>query len=552
MASQEQQKYDVVIVGAGMAGMYMLHKLRGQGMRAIVIEAGSDVGGTWYWNRYPGCRCDVPSVEYSFSFSKELEQEWNWTEIMAAQPEILEYVNHVADRFDLRRDMVFNSRVSAASFDEDAKHWTVTTEQGESYTADFCVMATGCLSMPNKPEFPGADRFKGEVYHTGMWPKEAVDFASKRVAVIGSGSSGVQAIPVIAEQAGEVIAIQRSPVYTFPANNRKLEDGYMDLAKADYVTIREQQRNSQTGIIYYSPRRPKPEGAVPGKPKRRPSKTILELTPEQRKQEIRDFGFNVLSQYVDVHTDPEANEIACELYRETLRELVNDPAVADRLAPKNYPIGCKRPVIDTDYYLAFNRPNVRLVDLRETGPIEEITETGLRTQNGAHIEFDMLVYATGFDAMTGALKRMDITGRGGRKLVEKWEDGPRTYLGLQISGFPNMFMITGPGSPSVLSNVIVSIEQHVDWIADCLSYLRGHDLHVIEAEEQAESDWVAHVNEVAKGTMFTAPTCNSWYLGSNIPGKPRIFMPYVAGVHTYRQKCDEIAADGYRGFALAG
>ena len=552
MASQEQQKYDVVIVGAGMAGMYMLHKLRGQGMRAIVIEAGSDVGGTWYWNRYPGCRCDVPSVEYSFSFSKELEQEWNWTEIMAAQPEILEYVNHVADRFDLRRDMVFNSRVSAASFDEDAKHWTVTTEQGESYTADFCVMATGCLSMPNKPEFPGADRFKGEVYHTGMWPKEAVDFTGKRVAVIGSGSSGVQAIPVIAEQAGEVIAIQRSPVYTFPANNRKLEDGYMDLAKADYATIREQQRNSQTGIIYYSPRRPKPEGAAPGKPKKRPSKTILELTPEQRKQEIRDFGFNVLSQYVDVHTDPEANEIACELYRETLRELVKDPAVADQLAPKNYPIGCKRPVIDTDYYLAFNRPNVRLVDLRETGPIEEITETGLRTQNGAHIEFDMLVYATGFDAMTGALKRMDITGRGGRKLVEKWEDGPRTYLGLQISGFPNMFTITGPGSPSVLSNVIVSIEQHVDWIADCLSYLRGHDLHVIEAEEQAESDWVAHVNEVAKGTMFTAPTCNSWYLGSNIPGKPRIFMPYVAGVHTYRQKCDEIAADGYRGFALAG
>ena len=552
MASQEQQKYDVVIVGAGMAGMYMLHKLRGQGMRAIVIEAGSDVGGTWYWNRYPGCRCDVPSVEYSFSFSKELEQEWNWTEIMAAQPEILEYVNHVADRFDLRRDMVFNSRVSAASFDEDAKHWTVTTEQGESYTADFCVMATGCLSMPNKPEFPGADRFKGEVYHTGMWPKEAVDFTGKRVAVIGSGSSGVQAIPVIAEQAGEVIAIQRSPVYTFPANNRKLEDGYMDLAKADYATIREQQRNSQTGIIYYSPRRQKPEGAAPGKPKRRPSKTILELTPEQRKQEIRDFGFNVLSQYVDVHTDPEANEIACELYRETLRELVKDPAVADRLWPKNYPIGCKRPVIDTDYYLAFNRPNVRLVDLRETGPIEEITETGLRTQNGAHIEFDMLVYATGFDAMTGALKRMDITGRGGRKLVEKWEDGPRTYLGLQISGFPNMFTITGPGSPSVLSNVIVSIEQHVDWIADCLSYLRGHDLHVIEAEEQAESDWVAHVNEVAKGTMFTAPTCNSWYLGSNIPGKPRIFMPYVAGVHTYRQKCDEIAADGYRGFALAG
>ncbi len=552
MVSQEQQKYDVVIVGAGMAGMYMLHKLRGQGMRAVVIEAGSDVGGTWYWNRYPGCRCDVPSVEYSFSFSEELQQEWNWTEIMAAQPEILEYANHVADRFDLRRDMVFNARVSTASFDEAARQWTVTTEQGQSFTADFCVMATGCLSMPNKPQFPGEDRFKGEIYHTGMWPKEPVDFAGKRVGVIGSGSSGVQAIPVIAEQADEVIAIQRSPVYTFPANNRKLEDGYMDLAKADYPMIREQQRKSQTGIIYYSPRRPKPEGAAPGKPKKRPSKTILELTPEQRKQEVRDFGFNVLSQYVDVHTDPEANEIACELYRETLRELVKDPVVADRLAPKNYPIGCKRPVIDTDYYMAFNRPNVTLVDLRETGAIEEITETGLRTQNGDHVEFDMLVYATGFDAMTGALKRIDITGRGGRKLAEKWEDGPRTYLGLQIAGFPNMFTITGPGSPSVLSNVIVSIEQHVDWIADCLSYLRAHELHVIEAEEQAESDWVAHVNEVAKGTMFTAPTCNSWYLGSNIPGKPRIFMPYVAGVHTYRQKCEEIAADGYRGFALAG
>lgn len=552
MASQEQQKYDVVIVGAGMAGMYMLHKLRGQGMRAIVIEAGSDVGGTWYWNRYPGCRCDVPSVEYSFSFSKELEQEWNWTEIMAAQPEILDYVNHVADRFDLRRDMVFNSRVSAANFDEDAKQWTVTTEQGQSYTADFCVMATGCLSVPNKPEFSGIERFEGEVYHTGLWPKEAVDFAGKRVAVIGSGSSGVQAIPVIAEQAGEVIAFQRSPVYTFPANNRKLEEGYLEFAKADYEMIREQQRNSQTGIIYYSPRRPKADGAAAGERKKRPSKTILELSPEQRKQEVRDFGFNVLSQYVDVYTDPEANEIACELYRETLREVVKDTEVADRLAPKNYPIGCKRPVIDTDYYLAFNRPNVRLVDLRDTGPIEEITQTGLRTQNGEHIEFDMLVFATGFDAMTGALKRMDITGRGGRKLTEKWEDGPRTYLGLQIAGFPNMFTITGPGSPSVLSNVIVSIEQHVDWIADCLSYLRDKNLHVIEAAEQAESDWVAHVNEVAKGTMFTAPTCNSWYLGSNIPGKPRIFMPYVAGVHTYRQKCEEIAADGYRGFALTG
>jgi len=544
MHETREEKLEAIIVGAGMAGLYMLHKLRGLGMNVKVIEAGSDVGGTWYWNRYPGCRCDVPSVEYSFSFSKELEQEWDWSELMSGQPEILRYVNHVADRFDLRRDIEFNTRVTSATYDEADTCWTVTTDKGDSRKADFCILATGCLSMPNTPDFPGADSFAGEVYHTGRWPDETVDFSGKRVAVIGAGSSGVQTIPVIAAEAAHLLAFQRSPVYTFPANNRSLDSEYRADAKANYEEIRERQRNSQIGVAYYSPR----QGERSQK-KRQPSRRILDLTPEQRKHEILEFGFKVLSQYVDVYFNPEANQIACDLYREKLQELVHDPNVAERLAPKNYPIGCKRPVIDTNYYETFNRDNVTLVDLREGG-IEEITPKGLRAANGEY-EFDILVYATGFDAMTGALKRIDIRGREGVALTEKWRHDPRSYLGLQSRGFPNLFTITGPGSPSVLSNVVVSIEQHVEWISECMVHMRNSKLRSIEPTLEAEDAWVEHVNDVAKGTMFTAPTCNSWYLGSNIPGKTRIFMPYIAGVHTYRKKCAEIVANGYEGFEFA-
>ncbi|MBV1907441.1 MAG: NAD(P)/FAD-dependent oxidoreductase, partial [Pseudomonadales bacterium] len=445
------QKLDAVVVGAGMAGMYMLHKLRELGLKTKVIEAGTDVGGTWYWNRYPGCRCDVPSVEYSYSFSKELEQEWDWTEMMAGQPEILNYMNHVADRFDFRRDMEFNKRVASAVFDDQDKSWTVKTEDGDTYVAPYCIMATGCLSVPSTPEIKGADSFAGEIYHTGKWPKDAVDFSGKRVGIIGSGSSGIQSIPVIASQAAHLTSFQRSPAYAFPANNRPLEEGYMEKAKADYAEIREGQRTSQGGIVYYSPYRKKKTDSssidAPKPVKRRRSRTLLELTPEQRREEVKEFGYGILSAYSDVLVDPEANKIACELYNETLKELIDDPVVADSLSPKNYSIGCKRPIIDTDYYATFNRDNVSLVDLRK-GDIQEITPKGLRTENGEY-EFDILVYATGFDGMVGALNNIDIQGSKGEKLSAKWQDGPRTYLGLQSAGFPNMFTITGPQSPSV-------------------------------------------------------------------------------------------------------
>jgi cyclohexanone monooxygenase len=535
------QELDALIVGAGFAGMYMLHRLRGLGLRVHVLEAASDVGGTWYWNRYPGARCDVPSIEYSYSFSKELEQEWDWTEVMAAQPEILRYANHVADRFDLRPDIEFDTRVASAHYDEESRRWRITTDRGAAFDARFCIMATGCLSMPNTPSFEGADDFSGPVYHTGRWPHEGVDFTGVRVGVIGTGSSGVQSIPVIAEQARHLTVFQRTPNYTMPAYNRLLSEEFKQRAKAEYSDIRQQQRESLAGIIGYG------YGFGGGKMEM-PEASILDTSAEEREAELDAKGFGALRQYLDVNLDPEANELACDMYREQVRRIIDDPETAEGLMPRDYPLGCKRPVIDIDYYATFNRDNVTLVDLRRGG-IERITETGLQTEQG-HFEFDALVYATGFDAMTGALLRIDIRGRDRRPLQAHWEAGPRTYLGLQMHGFPNLFTITGPGSPSVLSNVIVSIEQHVDWISDCITHLDRHQLGAIEPTVEAEEKWIAHVNEVASGTMFTAPSCNSWYLGANIPGKPRIFMPYVGGVGEYRRKCDEVVANGYEGFLL--
>ncbi|HDY82516.1 MAG TPA: NAD(P)/FAD-dependent oxidoreductase [Halieaceae bacterium] len=545
------QTLDAIVVGAGMAGMYMLYKLRQLGLETKVIEAGTDVGGAWYWNRYPGCRCDVPSVEYSYSFSKELEQDWNWTELMAGQPEILSYVNHVADRFDFRRDINFNQRVVSAIYDEGDKVWTLKTDTA-TYIAPICIMATGCLSVPNTPDIKGAESFTGEVYHTANWPKDEVKFSDKRVGIIGAGSSGVQTIPVIASEAAHLFTFQRSPGYTFPANNKPMKAGYMELAKADYAEIREEQRSSQTAVVYYSPYRSKNSGKDANngarEVKRRPSKTILELTPQQRREEIQEFGYGILPEYFDVLRNTEANKIACDLYTENLKELVHDPAVAERLAPRELAIGCKRPVIDTDYYATFNRDNVTLVDLREE-QIVEITPAGLRTEKRDY-EFDILVYATGFDGITGALNKIDIRGREGRTLAEKWDHGPRTYLGLLCEGFPNMFTVTGPQSPSVLSNVLVAVEQHVEWISDCIEYMKVNSHASIEAALDAEDQWIEHVNEAAQGTTYTAPSCNSWYLGSNIPGKPRTFLPYLGGAKTYRDKCEQVVARGYEGFVF--
>tara|TARA_B100000900_G_scaffold396480_1_gene395811 strand:- start:1356 stop:2984 length:1629 start_codon:yes stop_codon:yes gene_type:complete len=537
-----QNEFDVVVVGAGFSGMYLLHKLRQAGLSARVLEAGTDVGGTWYWNRYPGARCDVPSIEYSFSFSPELQQEWQWTEVMAAQPEILDYANHIAQRFDLRSDIEFSTRVASAHFQEDEQRWRVTTDSGVEYAARFCVMATGCLSVPNTPKITGADNFAGDVFHTGNWPAEGVDFSKRRVGIIGTGSSAIQAIPVIAEQVEHLTIFQRTPNYTMPAHNRPLSDDFRKQAIENYDEIRQQQRESQVGIVGYG-------FGFGGADNVEPTEAILETTEAERAALVEEEGFVAIRRFADVAIDPEANELACDMYRQQIGRVIHNPETAEALMPRDYPMGCKRPVIDTDYYETFNRSNVSLVDLRKGG-IETITANGIQTAQGNY-EFDTLVYATGFDAMTGALQKIDIRGRNNERLNDHWEAGPRTYLGLQINGFPNLFTVTGPGSPSVLSNMLVSIEQHVDWITECIEHMRDRQLRLIEPTLAAEDAWVVHVNEVAEGTMFTAPSCNSWYLGANIPGKPRIFMPYVGGVGEYRKKCDEVVANDYEGFVLS-
>ncbi|HEY7578295.1 MAG TPA: NAD(P)/FAD-dependent oxidoreductase [Acetobacteraceae bacterium] len=532
-AGKSPATYDVVIVGAGFAGMYMLHRLRGLGLSARVFEAGSEVGGTWYWNRYPGARCDVESMQYSYSFSPELQQEWAWSELFAAQPEILRYANHVADRFDLRRDIRFDTRVTEAVFDRAAARWTVRTDRGDEVSARYCVMATGCLSTSRVPEFPGIERFTGRTYHTGRWPHEGVDFTGLRVGVIGTGSSAIQAVPVIAQQAAHLFVFQRTPNFSIPSRNGPMPEAYAQSWKQDYPARREQARQARTGIL----NNPNDVSA-------------LEVSAQERRRIYEERwaagGTNFMAAFNDLITDRRANDTAADFVRDRIRETVRERAVAELLAPTNHPIGTKRICVDTDYYGTFNRPNVTLVDVRRT-PIREITAHGVRAGDTEY-PLDAIVFATGFDAMTGALLNVDIHA-GGTTLREKWETGPRTYLGLMTAGFPNLFMITGPGSPSVLSNMMVSIEQHVDWIADCLGWLRAHGVDRIEATQAAEDAWVEHGNEVAHRTLY--PLANSWYMGVNIPGKPQVFMPYIGGVGAYRDICDAVAAEGYRGFALA-
>jgi len=527
-------KYDTVIVGAGFAGMYMLHKLRGMGLKAHVFEAGSGVGGTWFWNRYPGARVDIESQEYSFSFSKELEEEWQWSERYAPQGELLDYANHVADRFDLRRDISFNTRINAASYDDHTGLWRITTDQGETIEARYCVMATGCLSAAKTPDIPGAGTFKGLTLSTATWPED-VDLSGKRVGIIGTGSSGIQTITTIAPQVGELFVFQRTPNYSVPAHNGPLDPAVREDWLANREDYRQQQRESGIGILALE--------------------ATEELALEQSEEDrLREFerrwtkgGFCVGAPYADTGVDPAANKLLADFVAGKVREIVKDPETADLLIPKTYPFGTKRLVVDTGYFEVYNQDNVHLIDLNKS-PIETITETGLRTSERDY-EFDVLIYAIGFDAMTGSLERIDIHGRDGLKLKDKWAAGPLTYLGLTVSGFPNMFMITGPGSPSVLSNMIVSIEQHVDWIADCIQDMANRQLNVVEATPEAEAEWVAHVNEVAADTLYLQ--ANSWYLGANVPGKPRVFMPYVGGVGSYREKCDEVAANDYEGFALS-
>ena len=527
--------FDVVIVGAGLGGLYALHRLRKLGLTMRAYEAGSGVGGTWFWNRYPGARCDVESMEYSYAFSDELQQEWKWPERYGTQPEILRYINHVADRFDLRRDVQLNTRVVSAVFDRATNRWTVTTNQGDVVSAQFCIMASGNLSTPRVPDFKGIERFGGKWYHTGLWPHEGVDFTGQRVGVIGTGSSGVQMIPIIARQAKHLHVFQRTANFSLPARNAPLDPEQERAHKAHYPERRRAAYGTPFGIAGFPP----------------PEKSALEATQEERRRAYEakwaeGGSISFLYAYTDLLVNKEANDTASEFVREKIRQTVKDPAVAELLAPKDHPIGTKRLCLDTEYYETYNRENVTLVDVRSV-PIEEITATGLRTA-AAEYNFDSIVFATGFDAMTGALREIDIRVKDGITLAEKWAAGPLTYLGLTVAGFPNMFVITGPGSPSVKTQMIVAIEQHTDWIADCLTHLRARGLARVEAEVEAEKKWVQHVNDVADSTLY--PLANSWYVGANIPGKPRVFMPYVGGFSGYKQKCDEVAVNGYEGFVM--
>ena len=528
---------DAVVVGAGFSGLYMLHRLRDVlGLSVRAYEAGDGVGGTWYWNRYPGARCDSESYYYSYSFSDELQQEWVWSSKYPEQPEILRYLEHVADRFDLRRDIELSTRVISAHWSEDDDCWEVRTDRGDVVTARYFISAVGCLSAANVPDVPGLESFGGEWYHTGRWPHEGVDFTGKRVGLIGTGSTGIQATPVIAETAEHLFVFQRTPNYSVPARNQPLTEEELAEIKANYAEIRRRCRESFGGFPY-----------------ERSDQSALAVTEEDRQAlyerlwaEEGGFKF-IYGSFNDLLISQEANDTAAEFIRSKIRQTVKDPEVAEKLLPRDYPYGTKRPPIDTHYYETFNRPNVTLVDVRNT-PITEITPSGLRTTE-AEFDLDVIVFATGFDAMTGSLLRIDVKGRRGLSLGDKWEAGPLTYLGVQVAGFPNMFLITGPGSPSVLTNMPLAIEQHVEWISDCIVHLRQHGLTRVEATEEAEEAWVEHVRQMAEVTLF--PKANSWYLGANIPGKKRVFMPYVAGFVPYRTRCDEVAAQGYEGFVLS-
>ena len=528
--------FDAVVIGAGFSGMGMLRRLRDDmGMSVQIYETASGVGGTWYWNRYPGARCDSESYTYCFTFSKELLQEWSWSGRYPEQPEILTYLNHVADRFDLRRNIKFNTKVTSATFLEDRNLWEIETNQGDKVTARYFITGIGCISTGNIPKIKGLDSFEGDWYHTGNWPHYPVDFSGKRVAVIGTGSSGVQSIPVIAEQAGHLTVFQRTPQYTVPARHASIDRKFIEEeVKPNYDAIIEKGKWTNGG----SPMTPD-------------SGSALALTEEDRNEIFEKFwviggNYFIYGSFYDTLSNKEANDTVAEFIRSKIRETVKDPETAQKLLPLDHPYGSKRALMDTNYFETYNRENVDLVDLRQT-PIEEITPRGIRTSN-KDFDFDIIVFATGFDAMTGTFMKIDIRGRNGLTLREKWAEGPKTYLGLQVAGFPNMFMLTGPGSPSVLCNMPVCIEQHIDWVGDFIDWMREQHLETAEADPRAEKEWGDHVNEEANKTLFVY--ANSWYLGANIPGKPRVFMPYAGGQGKYRKMCNEVAQSGYAGFVL--
>lgn len=524
---------DVIVVGAGFAGLYAAHRLNEHGFSMVGLEAGGDVGGTWYWNRYPGARCDVDSLSYSYSFDKNLVDEWDWSERFATQPEILDYAEWVADKLDLRRHFTFNTRVVRADFDESTSTWVVTTDAGTSIRSRFLVSAAGCLSASSIPSFAGMDDFGGTVLHTGLWPHEPVDFTGKRVAVIGTGSSGIQAIPQIAKTAFHLTVFQRTPHFAVPARNRPLYADERIAARKNWAEIREESKTQFLGMHL-------PSGHEP----------VFGVTEPQRREMLEQQwargGVQMLSTFTDITLDLDANAEVAEFVRAKIRGIVDDPETAAKLSPTTYPIGAKRLCLETDYFATYNQPHVDLVDVRSE-PIVGFTETGIATER-AEYEFDIVILGTGYDGMTGPLLRMGIHGRDATPLADVWVDGPRTYLGLGVAGFPNLFTITGPGSPSVLVNMLAAIEQHVDWVMECLLDLRRDGIREIEVQPEAQDAWVEEVNAIAEQTLYLKG--NSWYLGANIEGKPRVFMPYPGGLPSYRTRCDEVTASGYVGFSL--
>jgi cation diffusion facilitator CzcD-associated flavoprotein CzcO/acetyl esterase/lipase len=530
------EQLDVVVVGAGFSGLYLLHRLRRAGFSVKVFESADDVGGTWYWNRYPGARCDIPTTDYTYGFDPDLEREWTWSEKYATQPEILDYLRFVADRYGLRSDIEFSTGITSARWDDEDNRWTLMTDRGRRLRSRYYIMASGCLSVPKSPDIQGVDRFTGEVYLTGRWPHETVDFTGKRVAVIGTGSSGIQSIPLIAQQARQLTVFQRTPNFSVPAHN--------GAAPADRLQRLAEDRDGYRWDAKWS------RGGMPVEKVEVLGITASEEVRRQRFESAWDRGelFSILGVFADQGVNPASNEIVAEMIREKIRSIVADPDTAEALCPKDHYFGTKRPCLDTGYFETYNLPHVRLVDLRKR-PITGITADGIDTADES-FAFDAIVYATGFDAMTGALVAVDVVGRQGLSLKQKWAGGPSTYLGLMTADFPNFFMITGPGSPSVLSNMAVSIEQHVDWVTACLTGMREEGFETIEPTELAETAWDQHVQDCAAISLH--PTADSWYMGANVPGKPRVFLPYIGGVDTYRRACDEVVTAGYLGFRLAG
>ena len=528
------QAVDVVVIGAGFAGLYAHYKFRQIGLAAFGFEAAPEVGGTWFWNRYPGARCDVESLDYAYSFSPDLLNEWKWSERFATQPEILQYANHVADRFDLRRDYAFDTKVIAANFDEAANQWVVKTDHGDTVRCRYLLSAVGGLSLPKAPEIAGLEDFAGRWVQTGCWPREPVEVAGKRVAVIGTGSSGIQSIPLLAQQAAQLTVCQRTPNYSVPAHNGQIDPEYEAAVRADYVA--HHKRNRMT------------KGGVP--PRINTGKSAMAVSEEERRAKFEEawgFGtFALQSVFNDTSSNPESNAAAAAFVHDKIRSMVKDPVLAEKLLPKTFPFGTKRLCLDTNYYDTFNRDNVELVDIRET-PITRITKAGIQTTE-AEYPFDLIVFATGFDAVTGPLLALNLTGIGGQTLRQAWKDGPQSYLGLMISGFPNLFTVNGPSSPSVLSNMLQTIEHHVDWIVDCIAYAQKYQFVRVDADEAAQVAWANEVADMAAKTLYTK--ADSWYMGANVPGKPRVFLMYIGGLDRYVERCDKIVSDGYTGFTF--